>query len=60
MYRVIQSKSTKFSVGDVLVGNNGWRTHVVHSDSESDKLFKLDPSLPVRSSTAVGVLGMPG
>ena len=60
MHRVIQSKSSKYSVGDVLVGNNGWRSHCVHSDSESEKYFKLDPSLPVRSSTALGVLGMPG
>ena len=58
--RVIQTKSSKYSVGDVLIGDGGWRTHCVRPDSDSDKLFKLDPSLPTRPSAHLGVLGMPG
>ena len=64
--RVIQSKSSSYAVGDLIVGRLGWRTHTIVSDSDKKTLTetvtrKLDPELHKdRESTAVGVLGMPG
>ena len=43
-----------------MVGEDGWRSHCRFNDGESDRLFKLDSSLPFSPSTALGVLGMPG
>ncbi len=47
-----------------MVGNYGWRTHTVVSDSVPEAAggrSKLSPTLyKDRESTAVGVLGMPG
>ena len=65
-YRVIQSKNKDFSVGDLVVGMLGWRTHsIVTPDRDNTNLFtqvhKLDLALYMdRESTALGVLGMPG
>ncbi len=54
--KVLQSKSPKFQVGDIVEGYWGWQQFAV---SDAHGLRKLDPSLaPV--STALGVLGMPG
>lgn len=53
--QVIESKNSKFVVGDIVSGELGWALYNV----SSGKLSKVDPSLaPV--STALGVLGMPG
>lgn len=54
--RVIESKSTRFAVGDIVEGRLGWQTHGVAKDNE---IRKLDPSL-APPQTALGVLGMPG
>lgn len=61
--KVTKSNNAEYPVGTVVVANLGWRTHtVVTSEAlkKSLRLFKVDPSLPVSPSTALGVLGMPG
>ena len=59
-----KSNNAEYPVGTVVVANLGWRTHTVVNEvlkkSLPSGLFKLDPSLPVSPSTALGVLGMPG
>ena len=53
---VIESNSSAFAVGDIVLAHSGWQTHGI---ADAKGLRKIDPSLgPV--STAVGVLGMPG
>ena len=53
---VVESKSPKRAVGDLVLSYSGWRTHAV-ADARATR--KLDPdAAPV--STALGVLGMPG
>ena len=63
-HRVIESKSSKFSVGEMLVTDCGWRTQQIFSDtsnsSSSEHMYKLDANLPVSYSTCLGILGMPG
>ena len=54
--KVIQSNSTKFSVGDYVVGALGWQTHAVANESE---INKIDTS-KVPASAYLGILGMPG
>ncbi|XP_064386876.1 prostaglandin reductase 1-like [Halichondria panicea] len=65
--KVTQSKSSKYAVGDLVVGPFGWRTHTnvpetgYESGDLSTYMAKLDPTLyKDRESTALGVLGMPG
>ncbi len=54
--KVVQSKSPRFQVGDIVEGYWGWQEFAV---SDGQGLRKLDPSVaPV--STALGLLGMPG
>ena len=53
---VLESRSPKREVGDLVLSYSGWRTHAV-ADARATR--KLDPdAAPV--STALGVLGMPG
>jgi len=53
---VVASRNPGFAVGDIVVGQLGWRSHARVS---GEGLYKLDPRMaPV--STALGVLGMPG
>ncbi len=53
---VIESRSNKFKVGDIVSGNFPWKLFSVVADQA---LQRVDPELlPV--STALGVLGMPG
>lgn len=54
--RVIASKHTGYSEGDIVLAQTGWRTHAL---SDGAGLSKVDPAVaPV--STRLGVLGMPG
>ncbi len=54
--RVEQSKSSNYTVGDIVRSSIGWREWAAVSEHS---VKRVDPSLgPV--STAVGVLGMPG
>ena len=62
-YRVIESKHKDYAVGDMVFGGFGWTTHsICNGDPKGHGhgLRKLDPSLPVSPSTALGILGMPG
>jgi hypothetical protein len=53
---VISSKSTDFSVGDIVNANIGWQAYGV---ADSNVVRAVDPTLaPV--STSLGILGMPG
>lgn len=53
---VIESRSSKLEVGDIVVGNYGWQTYSVQKDTH---VRKLNPSLaPI--TTSLGVLGMTG
>ena len=54
--RVVESRSSDFGEGDIVVGNLGWREMAV---APADSLRRVNPNLaPI--STAVGILGMPG
>lgn len=53
---VLESRSERASIGDVVLAYTGWQTHAV---VEARATRRLDPELaPVQ--TALGVLGMPG
>ncbi|MFC0272906.1 NADP-dependent oxidoreductase [Metabacillus herbersteinensis] len=53
---VVESRSTEFQEGDVVIGMLGWQEYSVASAAE---LRRIDPNLaPI--STHLGVLGMPG
>ena len=53
---VVQSKSDRFKVGDIVNGQGGWQEYSVFP---AKGLRRIDPaSAPIQ--TAVGVLGMPG
>jgi len=56
--RVIESKNKNFVVGDLVVSNFGWCTHTISTGDAPVR--KIDPSIPLRASTALGILGMPG
>ncbi|KAI4467389.1 prostaglandin reductase [Holotrichia oblita] len=63
--KIIQSKSTKFSVGSYVIGVFGWRTHTVVSENPPVTQFTPPPILisydgSVPLSYFLGVLGMPG
>lgn len=54
--RVIESRDSRFTPGDIVLGPGGWQDYAA---LPAAGLRKLDPSTaPV--STALGVLGMPG
>ena len=58
-YRVVESKTSEFQVGDYVVGGFGWRTMTISNGKQTHKLDRnifTDQKL----STAVGILGMPG
>ena len=53
---VMESRSSRREVGDVVLAYTGWQTYAV---ADARQTRRLDPSVaPV--STALGVLGMPG
>jgi NADPH-dependent curcumin reductase CurA len=66
---VLESRSPRFLIGDVVTGMFGWR---LYNAANADGLMKVsaftgpvvpgsaDPPAPVPISTALGVLGMPG
>ena len=61
MNRVIESKNADFAVGDLVFAKYGWQTHTVtDGKDEAVRLSKIDPTIPLSPSTALGVLGMPG
>lgn len=58
--RVIETKNKDYAVGDLLLGNFGWVSRTVCKAEDLSASRKLDPTLPVSPSTALGILGMPG
>jgi len=54
--KIVESKSSHFSVGDFVTARLGWQEYAV---SDGENLKKLDPD-PNFLSAALGVLGMPG
>ncbi len=53
---VIESRSEKFRVGDVVLGATGWQLYGV---ANANQLLSIDTTL-VPASAYLGVLGMPG
>ena len=53
---VIETKNTRFKIGDLVVGGFGW---VSHAKTNGDNLRRL-PRSNIPEQTALGVLGMPG
>ncbi len=53
---VVESQNEKFNVGDVVLGMFGWQEYAV-SDGKEVRVVKTGAA---PSSTALGVLGMPG
>ena len=59
----METKNTKYAVGDLVFGNFGWVTRTISNgnpEGHPHGLRKLDPTSTVSPSTAVGILGMPG
>lgn len=53
---VVESRSSEFSEGDIVLGYGGWQEYSVE---RTNHLRRVDPDIaPI--STALGVLGMPG
>ncbi|KAF2367761.1 Alcohol dehydrogenase C-terminal [Trinorchestia longiramus] len=63
--KVIESKNSEFPVGTTVVGYVGWRTHTLlppRGGTQNDHIVQKLPSpvAELSTSTALGVLGMPG
>jgi NADPH-dependent curcumin reductase CurA len=54
--RVIRSRNSDFTPGDLVLSHSGWQTYAT---SNGEGLRKLDPQ-QAPLTTALGVLGMPG
>ena len=56
--RVIESKSERFNVGDIVTCHAGWQEYAVVSETD-DRLFRVAPvEIPIQAY--LGVAGMPG
>lgn len=53
---VLETRTDRFAVGDIVVGPVGWASHAV---VRPDGFSRVDPDI-APLSTALGVLGMPG
>lgn len=61
--KIVDSKNPKYSVGEFMMGNYGWRSHTVLNPDVKDPAvmsYKMPPvgNLPI--SLGIGYLGMPG
>ena len=56
--RVIESKSKKYAVGDLVTVHQGWQTYIRTKDSDPS-ILKV-PESNLNSSVFLGTLGMPG
>jgi len=57
---IVESTSSRYAVGDMVMGGLGWTQGLVQGDRG---LQKLDPALfddEVRMTAAIGILGVPG
>jgi len=65
--KVLESKHSEYKVGDMIVGDFGWRTHTVCDPDKvmspfghKSKPYHLPEMKGIPPSFGVGVLGMPG
>ena len=63
--RVTESKNKDYAVGDLIVATFGWQTHTISGGKSVQGVDvtgfqKIDPSIPLSPSTALGILGMTG
>ncbi|PAT37209.1 NADP-dependent oxidoreductase [Vandammella animalimorsus] len=56
---IVQSRSDKYAVGDLVVGMGGWQEYSVVDAGQSGMLRKV-PAGPVPLSAYLGAVGMPG
>ena len=56
--RVVESKSNKFKIGDLVTVHQGWQTFIRAKDSDPS-IFKV-PESKLQSSVFLGAVGMPG
>ena len=56
--KVIESKSNKFKIGDLVTVHQGWQTLIRAKDSDPS-IFKV-PESKLQSSVFLGAVGMPG
>ena len=56
--RVIESKSNKFQIGDLVTIHQGWQTFIRAKDS--DPSLQRVPESNLKSSVFLGAIGMPG
>ena len=56
--RVVESKSNKFKIGDLVTVHQGWQTFIRTKDSDPS-IFKV-PESKLQSSVFLGAVGMPG
>ncbi len=54
--RVVESKNSAFSIGDLVLGHDGWQEYGLSDGGDLEKL----PQKPWPPSYWLGVLGMPG
>ncbi len=56
--RVVESKSNKFKIGDLVTVHQGWQTFIRTKDSDPS-IFRV-PESKLQSSVFLGAVGMPG
>ena len=54
--KVVESNSTRFKVGDTVIGMMGWQTHALMSDEKINHL----PNAEIPVTCFLGIAGMPG
>ena len=54
--KVVESNSTRFKVGDTVIGMMGWQTHALMPDEKINHL----PNAEIPATCFLGVAGMPG
>ena len=57
--KIIDSKSSKFKVGELVTAYTGWQEYCVYSDC-SPGIYKIKPKDGVELSVYLGAAGMPG
>lgn len=53
---IVESKSSMYNVGDIVMGNYGWQTYCIMNEAD---IRKIDPSI-APASAYLGVLGLTG
>jgi prostaglandin reductase 1 len=58
--KIVESKNKNFPVGEIVVGNLGWRTYTLVKPSDNYFIYTLPDVGNLPKSIALGVLGAPG